>query len=57
MNIHEVGTKRNCTGMSGQQLVVVRSPLALYRHLLRRLAGSVPDDAFKYYRHRIRQAS
>ena len=41
--------------MSGQ-LVAVRSPLALYRHLLRRMAGSnLPSDAFSYYKHRIRQ--
>ena len=44
------------SGGGGGQLVL-RSPLSLYRHLLRRLAKSLPSNAFGYYKHRIRQAS
>ena len=38
------------------QQVAIRSPLALYRHLLRTLA-CLPGDAYKHYKHRIRQVS
>lgn len=48
--------KGNISTMSGQ-LVIVRSPLGLYRYLLRRLAAGLPGDAFSYYKHRIRQVS
>ena len=34
--------------------VVVSTPRALYRHLLRRVA-LLPTDAQEYYRHRIKQ--
>ena len=34
--------------------VVVATPLALYRHLLRRLQ-LLPEDAQQYYKHRIKQ--
>lgn len=34
--------------------IVVRSPRALYRYLLKRVA-LLPTDAQEYYRHRIKQ--
>lgn len=44
----------NYTSLFTKMAVVVRTPLALYRYLLRRIAILQPDmNAF--YRHRIRQ--
>ena len=44
------------SGMSGKMEVVIRTPISLYRYLLRSVS-LLPKDAQYYYKHRIRQVS